>query len=62
MTENEHRRYRAEEIIAIEKAIANKRLSISPLEKTYTGDYVYIFTDSKGKDQFRHRTTWKRLP
>ena len=42
---------------AFEDAIKAGRLTDDPDSKRYAGDYMYMFTDSRGVDMFKHYET-----
>lgn len=62
MTERQYKEHRIGTEKEFDKAYDNGRLSPFPNDETYASDFIYVFTDASGKDQFQHRITWKYLP
>lgn len=43
-------------------AIQEGRLSKNPSDENFVGNYMYMYTDEKGKDHFKHINTREYLP
>ena len=62
MTEEQFKQHHKDKVAAFDKALQDGRLSYSPLDTTYENNYMYMFTDRNGKDQFKHKHTGEWLP
>lgn len=47
--------------LAFNDAIEQGRLSSNPATDNYAGNYMYMFTDDQGIDQFKHISTRRYL-